>query len=122
MSVQDAIAKASAKPAGKRPYFFAPEVERVLNITLAISQELAVTRQRLDTVERLLANAGILTKAQIDHFAPTKAESDERGLWNQEYVARILRVVQQEAEAIEAQTKNELSSEEYHFELEKEKV
>jgi hypothetical protein len=122
MSVKDAIAKSSAKPAGKRPYFFTPEVERVLDITLAVSQELAVTRQRLDTVERLLAKAGVLTQDEINHFSPTKAESDERGLWNQEYVARILRVVQQEAEAIEAAAKNELSSEEYHLELEQEKA
>jgi hypothetical protein len=122
MSIADAIAKSSAKPAGKRPYFFTPEVERVLAITMAISQELAVTRQRLDTVERLLAAKGIVTKAEIDNFVPTTADHEERGLWNQEYVVRILRIVQQEAEAVEAATRGELTSEEYHLELETEKA
>ncbi len=122
MSVADAIAKSSAKPAGKRPYFFTPEVERVLAITMAVSQELAVTRQRLDTVERLLAAKGILTKADVDDFVPTKAQADERGLWNQEYVVRVLRIIQQEAEAVEAAAKGELTAEEYHEELETEKA
>ena len=51
----DWIALAGAKPKGKRPYFFDdPAVERVLAITMAVVQELAVTRERLDTIERLL--------------------------------------------------------------------
>ena len=46
---------ANAKSKGKRPYFFDdPAVERVLSITMAVATELAVTRERLDTVERLL--------------------------------------------------------------------
>jgi hypothetical protein len=121
MSIADALAKSSAKPAGKRPYFFTPEVERVLAITMAVSQELAVTRQRLDTVERLLAAKGVVLKEEIDNFVPSKEDHEERGLWNQEYVVRILRIVQQEAEAVEAAKSGELTSEEYHLELETEK-
>jgi hypothetical protein len=122
MSIADALAKSSAKPAGKRPYFFTPEVERVLAITMAVSQELAVTRQRLDTVERLLAAKGVVLKEEIDNFVPSKEDHEERGLWNQEYVVRILRIVQQEAEAVEAAKSGELTSEEYHLELETEKA
>ncbi|MDF7775547.1 hypothetical protein P1X14_09845 [Sphingomonas sp. AOB5] len=122
MSIQDAIAKASAKPAGKRPYSFTPEVERVLAITLAVSAELAVTRQRLDTVERLLAAKGVVAQDEIDNFVPSETDHAERGLWNQEYVARIFRIIQQEAEAVEAAVANERSSEELHEELETEKA
>lgn len=117
MSIEDALSKASARPAGKRPYFFTPEVERVLSITLAVSQELAVTRQRLDTVERLLAEKGIIEKADIDDFVPSEEQHAERGLWNQEYVVRIFRLFQQEAEAVEAAKKGEPTSEEFHHEL-----
>jgi hypothetical protein len=99
MSYQDALAGAGAKPAGKRPYFLDAEVERVLAITMAVAQELAVTRQRADTLERLLREKGVLSDGEIDAFAPDRTASAERQMWNQEYIARILRIVQQENEA-----------------------
>lgn len=103
MSIQMALAAASAKPTGKRPRFLESwEAERAMAITMSLAGELVVTRQRLDTLERLLAAKGIVTREEIDSFTPTKAEAAERGLWNQEFLARVLRVVQQEAEALTA--------------------
>jgi hypothetical protein len=99
MSIPDALGGAGAKPAGKRPYFLTAEVERVLAITMAVAQELAVARQRIDTLERLLRAKGILTESEIDGFKPDADAAAERGLWTQEYLARILRIVQQENEA-----------------------
>ena len=117
MSVEDALAGASAKPAGKRPWFFAdPDVERVLTITMAVATEVAVLRQRLDTVERLLDERGVVRRGDIEGFAPDKAAADERGMWTEEYLARILRVMQQEREAI-AKGK-EVASEDVGRELE----
>lgn len=102
MSIADALAGAGAKPAGKRPYFLDPEVERVLAITMAVVQELAVTRQRCDTLERLLTAKGVIAEGEIDAFAPDPRATAERGLWTQEYLARALRIVQQENEAAAA--------------------
>lgn len=102
MSIADALARAGAKPAGKRPYFLDPEVERVLAVTMAIAQELAVTRQRVDTLERLLRASGVLSGEAIETFEPDAASAAERALWTQEYLARILRIVQQENEAAAA--------------------
>lgn len=99
MSFNDALNEAGAKPAGKRPYFLEPQVERVLAITMSIAQELAVAHQRADTLERLLKAKGILVEGEIDAFTPDAAASAERQMWNQEYIARILRIVQQENEA-----------------------
>ena len=99
MSFSDALDGAGAKPAGKRPYFLEPQVERVLAITMAVAQELAVARQRADTLERLLLAKGVLTAGEIDAFVPDRAAATERAMWNQEYIARILRIVQQENEA-----------------------
>jgi len=115
MSVADALARASAKPAGKRPYFLNPEIERVLAITMAAVQELAVARTRIDTLERLLERSGVLTREEIDLFIPTKREAEERGAWTQEYLARVLRIVQQEGEAAEMGA--ELASEELAEEI-----
>jgi hypothetical protein len=99
MSVASALAGASAKPAGKRPYFMDPAVERVLAITMAVAQELAVARERIDTLERLLERQGVLARAAIEDFTPTPAEDVARGTWMQEYLDRVLRIVQQEGEA-----------------------
>lgn len=117
MSVADALAGASAKPAGKRPYFFDPAVERVLAITMAAVQELAVARQRLDTLERLLESKGVVRREEIEGFNPPPDEAAERGLWVQEYLTRVLRIVQQEGEAIAANKGGDLYSEEVAEEI-----
>jgi hypothetical protein len=115
MSIAEALARASAKPAGKRPYFLHPETERVMAITMAVVQELAVARTRIDTLERLLEQRGVLSRADIEGFAPSKVEAAERGAWVQEYLVRVLRIVQQEGEA--ALAEGELASEELAVEL-----
>lgn len=99
MSFAEALSRAGAKPAGKRPYFLDEQIEKVMAITMAVAQELAVTRQRADTLERLLREKGLLAAGEIDAFTPDRAASAERQMWNQEYIARILRIVQQENEA-----------------------
>lgn len=117
MSLEAALATAAAKPAGKRPYFMTPEVERVLAIALAIAQELAVARARIDTLERLLERKGLLDRGDIERFAPTPEEAAERGLWTQEYIARILRIVQQEAEAAAMPPGTDVASEDVADEI-----
>jgi len=98
----DYIGIAGNKPKGKRPYFFDdPAVERVLNITMAVSMELAVARERVDTLERLLEDKGILTREEIKNYTPTNKEIEtERQQWHSEYISRILRVIQQSMEEI----------------------
>jgi hypothetical protein len=117
MSIAEALARSSAKPAGKRPYFLNPDTERVLAITMAVAQELAVARARVDTLERLLEKKGVLGRDEVEQFTPDKTEAAERGLWTQEYINRILRIVQQEAEAIEAAAKGDLASEDVAVEI-----
>ncbi len=96
----DVLRLAGTKARGKRPYFFDdPDVERVLSITMAVAGELAVLRQRLDTIEELLETQGAVTRADIETFEPDPAHAERRGRWYQEYLARILRIVQQESEA-----------------------
>lgn len=107
MSIQEALAGSSAKSTGKRPQFLNSwETERLLNITMALASELSVTRQRLDTVERLLESKNLLAKADIETFTPTRVEAAERALWQQEFLNRVLRVVQQEQEAMTAGDKS----------------
>lgn len=96
----DYIGIAGNKPKGKRPYFFDdPAVERVLNITMAVSMELAVVRERVDTLERLLEEKGIMTREEINNYTPANKQIEtERQQWHSEYISRILRVIQQSME------------------------
>lgn len=91
----------NAAASGKRPHFFADaDVDRLLAIVWAMAGELAVTRERLDTVERLLAARDLLDRAQIDAYRPGEDAAAERGRWQIEYIARLLRVLQQEVDAL----------------------
>ncbi|NHO67224.1 hypothetical protein G8770_16875 [Aestuariicella hydrocarbonica] len=110
----DYLQLAGTKAKGKRPQFFADsDNERLLSILMAVAGELAVTRERLDTLERLLEAKGLLSQDEIETFTPDSDQAEARGLLQQEYIARILRVVQQEKEALEeqqhCQSNNDLS-------------
>ncbi len=113
--MSDPVTLANAKAKGKRPWFFTDrEAERVFNVALALLQELAVTRERLDTLERLLENRGVLSRSEIEEFAPNSAEASARSSMHKELIGRCLRVLQQELEALEeapglAATPEELS-------------
>ncbi|RMF12703.1 MAG: hypothetical protein D6763_00170 [Alphaproteobacteria bacterium] len=103
MSSPDPILLANAKAKGKRPYFLDdPAVERVLSITMAVAGELAVMRERMDTIERLLEQNTSISRDDIENFIPDDAAAAERGQWHKEFIARILRIVQQEIEGLKA--------------------
>jgi len=106
MSRTTALRQSADKPAGKRPYFLNPESERILAITMAVAQELAVARARIDTLERLLEAKGVVLRGEIETFTPSAEAHAERAAWSQEYINRVLRIVQQEAQAAEAAGKD----------------
>jgi hypothetical protein len=97
----DYIALASAKAKGKRPaYFDDPAQDRLLSILMALVGEVGVLRERLDTVERLLEKRGTFGPADIEAFLPDRRAQYERGLLQREFIARVLRGVQQDMEAL----------------------
>ncbi|MEO0410582.1 MAG: hypothetical protein AAF221_01910 [Pseudomonadota bacterium] len=102
----DYMSLANAKSRGKRPqYFEDPMNERLMSMLLATVQELAVTRERLDTVERLLEKSGTLSKTDIEAFRPTKDEAYDRGLAHRDLISRVTRAVQQEMEGMKMDDK-----------------
>jgi hypothetical protein len=95
------ILMAGNKSKGGRPYFLDdPAVERVLNISMAVAAEVAVLHERMDTIERLLEAKGLLTKKEIEEYVPDDQAAEERQTWHARFTARILRIVQQEVEAV----------------------
>lgn len=97
----DWIGLSGAKPRGKRPaYFDDPAIDRLLSIVMALAAEVSVNRERMDTIERLLDAKGVISRSDIESYAPDRDAGYERGLATRAYVARILRGVQQDMEAL----------------------
>ncbi|MGE0823926.1 MAG: hypothetical protein AB7G75_13070 [Candidatus Binatia bacterium] len=99
------------KAKGKRPTFFAdPQVDKVMGIVMALAGEVAVLRDRLDTVERVLVSRGVLTPDAIESYRPDLQVAEARERWRMDYLDRVLRVVREELEAVE---RGEVASESY---------
>ncbi len=97
----DALAMANRRAKGKRPQFLADAaVERVLSITMAVATELAVAHERIDTLERLLIARGVLGADDIERYQPDAAAQDARNAWGREYIARVLRILEQDVQAM----------------------
>jgi hypothetical protein len=98
------LRRSTAKAKGRRPYFFDdPAVDKLLAITMAIAGELSVTRERLDTVERILGEKGMISAAEIDAWRPDDTAKQERAQMRQDYIARVLMILQNELEEMEQQ-------------------
>lgn len=102
MSEIDWIARAGARAKGKRPDFLGdPVAERMLSILLAVAGEVSVLRERVDTIERLLDAKGSINRADIERYTPDADAAYERSVMTKDYVARIMRGMQQDMEAMQ---------------------
>jgi hypothetical protein len=103
----DWIARAGARAKGARPrYFEDPATDRLLSIVMALAGEVAVVKERLDTVERLLDAKGTISRADIEAYAPDREAGRARGIMHREFAARILRGVQQDMESLQTVEKS----------------
>ncbi|MEM1019091.1 MAG: hypothetical protein ACFBZ9_07235 [Sphingomonadales bacterium] len=92
------------KARGQRPeYFEDPAIDKVLSITMALAGEMAVMRDRLDTVERLLEAGDPVTRESINSYQPDVSVRDERDAWRESFLDIVLRRVHQEREELEAE-------------------
>jgi len=98
----DWIARSGARAKGGRPAFFDEmALDRLYSLTLSLMAELAATRERLDTVERLLELEGSIDRTKIERYEPDRKAGEERGIAMRAYIARVMRGFQQEVEAME---------------------
>ncbi|HEY8351510.1 MAG TPA: hypothetical protein VIK87_03105 [Sphingomonadales bacterium] len=94
MDKLEAVKKAIANIPGPRPQFFSdPAVDRLLDMVVALAGETAVLYERLDSLERLVEQAGLVKRADIDSFQPDQAAVSERLRWNEAFVARVFQTV-----------------------------
>ena len=89
------------KAKGERPaYFSDPAIDKILSITMALAGEVAVMRDRLDTIERLLEGGGPFTQEAIEAYRPDQSVREERDAIRERFLENILRIVHQEREEL----------------------
>lgn len=78
---------------GKRPSFFDdPAFDQMMTFILELTTEVAVLRDRLDTVERLLDQTGSCTREAIESYEVTPEVEAQRNAWREAYLKRVLRM------------------------------
>lgn len=86
---------------GKKPQYFSdPAIDKLLWMTLTLMEELSVARDRLDTVERLLAKKRLLSAKEIESWQPDDQASAERSARRAAYVDRMMRAIHSELEEL----------------------
>lgn len=89
---------------GRRPQFLNTKTEEhLLSMTMALMQELAVTRERLDTLERVLEAKGALTTDELKAYRPDLEAEAERQEAQRRLIATVMRSIEQEKHALEDQ-------------------
>ena len=81
---------------GRRPFFFDdPNVDKLLAMVLALTGEISLLRDRLDTHERLAREGLLGTPENIEAYEFSEAEEDERAAQRAASIDRVLRIAKQ---------------------------
>ena len=75
-----------------------PGEEALLGMVAALTGELTITRERLDTLERLIEAAGVVPRSDIEAFEPTEAQAQERTGIRKRIIAKAFRPIREMAE------------------------
>jgi chemotaxis protein histidine kinase CheA len=106
-SGKKSAAKRTAMPRaakGKRPqYFEDPAVDKLHLMVMALIEELSVTRDRLDTVERLIEKHGLFQVQEIEDFFPDLKADGERTGRRIAYIRRVMKGITDELENLHGQ-------------------
>jgi hypothetical protein len=71
--------------------------DRLLAMIAALAAELSVTRERLDTLERLVEAGGVAPRSAIEAFVPDAEASAERDVLRKGLISRIFRPIRDAA-------------------------
>ena len=101
--------KLRRKAKGKRPFYFPdPDVDRLLSMVMALAGELSVTRDRLDTLERVAEKKGLFSADDIESYELDQDALEARAMRHETLFREVTRVIASALEDLE-----EAPSEEY---------
>lgn len=100
-SASEIAQMSNIKCQGKRPDYFNDTMsEHNFSISMALMAELAVARERINTLEQILIAKGVLSNDEIEGFVPSKEQGQARQQAQVEYSTRVLRTLQQDVETM----------------------
>ena len=83
-------------PKGRRAQFYDdPAIDQLWAIVLALTAEVSVAFDRIDTLERLLQRAGSLRPGEIDAYLPDEATAAGKNRRREELIQRVFQVLSQ---------------------------
>ncbi len=90
---QEDVVRLRRTAKGKRPqYFHDPAVDKIHQMVLVLIEELSVTRDRLDAVERILEQRDVMKVSDVNSFIPDEAAESERAERRQDYIRRVTKI------------------------------
>lgn len=75
-----------------------PLDDDMLAMLVALTSELTVLRARQDSMERILAGAGVMAEGAVDGFEPDAAATQARSAERKRLIANVFRAVKARAE------------------------
>lgn len=92
---------AAARNVGERPAFFDdPAVDQLLSIVMAMSGELSVLYDRVDTLERLLDDKAVIARSEVETYVPADDVEAHRKQRRSDYIRRLLRIIREDGSSI----------------------
>jgi uncharacterized protein (DUF2126 family) len=84
-----------------QPQFFSdPAVDKLLSMVTALTLEVSVLRERLDTHERLLAEKDVLSSETVDAYDPPPPVESARAKVREALIARVYKSLTDELQAL----------------------
>lgn len=82
-------------PKGKRATFYTePGVDQLYGIVTALAAELWAARERVDTLERVLEQSGMMPPNAVESFAPGPELAARRQQEREAFIQRVLQVLE----------------------------
>ena len=94
----DAAFRLPRDPKGRRAQFYPdPAVDQLMAIVVALAAEVSVAFDRIDTLERLLEERGVIAGRDVEDWQPDAAASAERARRREALIERVFQVLSQYA-------------------------
>ncbi len=91
------VVKLPKKAKGSRPCFFEdPNSDKLLAMVMGLAGEVSVLADRVDTLEHLLQQHGVLADGQVDSFRPDPEARAVRDARREMLLANVLRIIRQD--------------------------
>jgi hypothetical protein len=82
---------------GKAPQFHEDRtVDQLMAMVVALTAEVSILRERLDTHERLAQTKGVFSPGEVDEFLPGPDVMKERGSQRQRLMRKVFRVIRED--------------------------